>query len=129
MDTLLPYTPCFRSESLGYFGPDAFFYLGTDVSAGDVADRYAASDRAFNNILHPRKRHLAAAKLNYAVSDATLLFAHVQFARVDTLSVQRPASFDDAAELSFFHPAPGRLEFTNGVGNLDSANPLVTLFA
>src|SRR3546814_5130160 len=99
MDTLLPYTPCFRSESLGYFGPDAFFYLGTDVSAGDVADRYAASDRAFNNILNPRKRHLAAAKLNYAVSDATELFAHVQFAREDTLSVQRPESFDDAADL------------------------------
>src|SRR3546814_767043 len=57
-------------DPLGYFGPDGFVYLGTDVSAGDVADRYAASDRAFNNLLNPRKRHLAAATLNYAVSDA-----------------------------------------------------------
>src|SRR3546814_900422 len=116
-------------DPLGYFGPDGFVYLGTDVSAGDVADRYAASDRAFNNILNPRKRHLAAAKLNCAVSDATELFAHVQFAREDTLSVQRPESFDDAADFSFFNPETGRLEFDNGVGDIDSDDPLVILFA
>src|SRR3546814_4505124 len=62
-------------------------------------------------------------------SDVCSSDLHVQFAREDTLSVQRPESFDDAADFSFFNPETGRLEFDNGVGDIDSDDPLVILFA
>lgn len=117
-------------DPVGYFNADnEFVFLGRDVSASDVADRFGETDRIFNNILNPRERYLSAAKLDYQLSDRTELFAQVQFAREETLSVRRPQSFNDSTDFSFFNADTGRLEIDNGVGNIDRDDPLVQLYA
>src|SRR3546814_3467249 len=64
-------------DPIGYYDGNQFVYLGRDVSASDVADRYGETDRIYNNILNPRTRYLGAATLNFDVSDATELFGQV----------------------------------------------------
>ncbi|WP_407353829.1 TonB-dependent receptor domain-containing protein [Luteimonas sp. R10] len=119
------------TDPIGYFDPgdNQFAFLGDDVTAGDVADRFGESDRVFNNILNPRERYLGASKINYRLTDSTEVFAQVQAAREETLSVRRPQSLDDAGDFSFVNPDTGLLEMDNGVGTIDRDDPLVALFA
>src|SRR3546814_2452463 len=100
-------------DPIGYYYNNQFVYIGRDVSASDVADRYGATDRIYNNILNPRTRYLGAAKLNFDVSDATELFGQVMFAREETLSRRRPQSWNDPDDFSFLNPETGLFEFDN----------------
>src|SRR3546814_13070562 len=84
-------------DPIGYYDGNQFVYLGRDVSASDVADRYGETDRIYNNILNPRTRYLGSAKLNFDVSDATELFGQVMFAREETLSRWRPQKLGRAS--------------------------------
>src|SRR3546814_12834989 len=81
-------------DPIGYYDGNQYVYLGRDVSASDVADRYGETDRIYNNILNPRTRYLGAAKLNFDVSDATELLGQVIFARAETLSRRPPQTWN-----------------------------------
>lgn len=116
-------------DPLGYFNRGGeFVYFGTELVANDVADRYGETDRIYNNILNPRTRYTGATKFTYEVSDRTEAFGQVLYAREETLSVRRPQDFDDAEDFMFVDPETGEFAFDNGVGDIDSEDPLVLLF-
>ncbi|MGO1540899.1 MAG: TonB-dependent receptor domain-containing protein [Luteimonas sp.] len=117
-------------DPIGYYAPDGsgFVYLGRDVSASDVADRYGESDRGYNNILNPRERFQAASKLNFDLTDSTEVFAQVLFSREETLSVRRPQGANDSDDFMFLNPETGQIEMDNGVGNISANDPLIALY-
>lgn len=118
-------------DPLGYYNGTEFVYLGTEVDANDVAERYGETDRIYNNILNPRTRYLGAAKLNFEVSDATELFGQIMFAREETLSRRRPQSWNDSDDFSFLNTETGLFEFDNGVGDIgddDEEDALAQLY-
>lgn len=87
----------YNANGLVPLGPDV--QTGNPISVGTsdtgnsgyfLPNRDGYNQRELRSLLIPRDRYLVAAKVDFDVSDATTLFAQMQYSRVETMETREP---------------------------------------
>ena len=105
-----------------FYNESGLVPLGPDVQTGDpisvgtsdsgntgyfLPNRDGYNQREGRDLLIPRERYLLAAKLDFDVSDATTLFAQMQYSRIDTLETREPRGIGFDSTFPIVDPATG----------------------